>query len=87
MPNVIQPTEQERDQHNLTHLPFRDWCEDCVNGKSCERNFSVVSHKPTCLPCFHADSMFVGEEEIDGTTQASNMKEEQTSVFANLVSS
>ena len=32
--NVIQPTQQERDLHNLTHLQFRDWCEDCVKGKS-----------------------------------------------------
>ena len=25
-----QPTERERRQHELTHLPFRPWCADCV---------------------------------------------------------
>ena len=27
-----QPTERERRQHELTHLPFRPWCADCVAG-------------------------------------------------------
>ena len=74
--NVIQPTQQERDQHNLFHLPFRDWCEDCVKGKACERNFSKVSHEPTCLPCFHADYMFVGEQETDGTTPILTLRDD-----------
>ena len=26
------PTAQERQQHELTHLPFRPWCVDCVAG-------------------------------------------------------
>ena len=25
-----QPTQQERAEHNLTHLPFRSWCKQCV---------------------------------------------------------
>eukprot|EP00971_Amphidinium_carterae_P147634 2926253-Amphidinium_carterae.2 len=28
------PTQQEIDEHNLTHLPYRDWCKHCVQGKS-----------------------------------------------------
>eukprot|EP00971_Amphidinium_carterae_P345958 6487169-Amphidinium_carterae.1 len=28
------PTRQEIDEHNLTHLPYRDWCKHCVQGKS-----------------------------------------------------
>ena len=29
-----QPTQAERDEHDLTHIPFRPWCEHCVRGKS-----------------------------------------------------
>eukprot|EP00971_Amphidinium_carterae_P058038 1147824-Amphidinium_carterae.1 len=28
------PTQQEIDEHNLTHLPYRDGCKHCVQGKN-----------------------------------------------------
>ena len=28
------PTEQQRAVHNLTHLPYRSWCEHCTKAKS-----------------------------------------------------
>ena len=27
------PTKAERAAHEATHLPFRIWCEDCVEGR------------------------------------------------------
>ena len=27
------PTQAERDAHAATHLPFRSWCDDCVQGR------------------------------------------------------
>eukprot|EP00971_Amphidinium_carterae_P127518 2526631-Amphidinium_carterae.1 len=27
------PTHAEIDKHNLTHLPYRDWCKHCVQGE------------------------------------------------------
>ena len=32
-----EPTEQQRATHNLTHLPYRSWCEHCVQSKSREK--------------------------------------------------
>ena len=29
-----QPTPQKRAEHNLTHLPFRSWCKQCIQNKS-----------------------------------------------------
>ena len=29
----IEPTASERRQHELTHLPYRDWCPRCVKAK------------------------------------------------------
>ena len=28
-----EPSESERRLHELTHLPYRDWCEHCVKSK------------------------------------------------------
>ena len=30
---VQQPTQEEWDEHMLTHLPFRAWCPCCVAGR------------------------------------------------------
>ena len=27
------PTQAERDAHAATHLPFRSWCDECVQGR------------------------------------------------------
>ena len=34
IPNVCMPCEAEVNLHNLIHLPFRDWCPYCVQGKA-----------------------------------------------------
>ena len=31
------PSNQERETHNLTHIPFRSWCEHCVKGRARKR--------------------------------------------------
>ena len=31
-----EPSESERRLHELTHLPYRDWCEHCVKSKGRE---------------------------------------------------
>ena len=31
------PSKQERETHNLTHIPFRSWCEHCVKGRARKR--------------------------------------------------
>ena len=33
MLNPCLPTRAEIDEHELTHLPFRNWCEHCVKGR------------------------------------------------------
>ncbi len=27
------PTQADRDAHAATHLPFRSWCDECVQGR------------------------------------------------------
>ena len=33
MADPRRPTEKEVELHNLTHLPYRNWCELCVAAK------------------------------------------------------
>ena len=85
VPNVVQPTEKEREDHELTHTPFRNWCYHCVVGRGTERNFTASSG-PGCIPWFHADYFFMGEKETDGTTPILNIKDDtQKSVFTHVV--
>ena len=34
-----QPTPQQIAEHNLTHLPYRNWCPICVQGKGRQDNY------------------------------------------------
>ena len=37
------PSERERREHELTHCPFRCWCEHCVRGAGSEYRHSTVT--------------------------------------------
>lgn len=41
LPQPNQPSDAERASHELTHMPFRDWCEACVRGRGKESH-----HRP-----------------------------------------
>ena len=38
LPRPNEPTDQQRATHNLTHLPYRSWCEYCVKSKGRENH-------------------------------------------------
>ena len=46
------PTAEEREAHNVTHLPYRSWCSTCVEAKGkedghCQKKEGEKSDKPT----------------------------------------
>ena len=41
-----QPSEEERRTHNLTHLPYRNWCEHCVKGRGREADRKQLKSQP-----------------------------------------
>ena len=55
------PTQEEIDEHCLTHLPFRSWCRHCVKAKG-----RVVDHKSQDredgLAEIHLDYCFLSSE-------------------------
>ena len=36
LPTPNMPTQSERDDHDLTHYPYRSWCKHCVEGRGVE---------------------------------------------------
>ena len=41
-----QPSEEEGRTHNLTHLPYRNWCEHCVKGRGREADHKQLKSQP-----------------------------------------
>ena len=34
--NPVEPSQAEKEEHEMTHLPFRNWCRHCVRGRGKE---------------------------------------------------
>ena len=84
--DVRSPTEKEVKDHSVNHLPFRNWCRHCICGKALERASSSGGHEKGCIPCVHADYIFMGEKDTSGTTPILVVKDDDTlSVFPDVV--
>eukprot|EP00974_Lingulodinium_polyedra_P055473 5334657-Lingulodinium_polyedra.AAC.1 len=68
------PTEEERREHELCHLPFKPWCRLCIMGKAKEdQHRRTVEHEDEERPnvvqmdyCFlTAAGHFVSEQRPD----------------------
>jgi hypothetical protein len=57
------PSAEEVEHHNLTHLPFRNWCRHCIRGRGKEASHKVVQDEGGEVPELHLDYCFPGEEE------------------------
>ena len=60
MPDPRKPSQREIDEHELTHLPFRSWCEHCVKGKGKEAAHYRDETELT-VPEVHVDFAFPGD--------------------------
>ena len=46
------PTKTQREEHDVSHVPYRPWCRFCVMGKGLERRHLTQSgddDRPECL--------------------------------------
>ena len=60
------PTAVEMEQHRIDgHLPYRDWCPDCVEGFG--REWARASHgslAQRAIPLISCDYLFITEKGI-----------------------
>ena len=65
--NPRAPTKYEVEQHNLTHIPFRNWCPSCVRGKSTNNHHATKHEDPKnkieAIPTIGMDYWYMGEED------------------------
>ena len=64
----VSPSEAEVEQHELTHLPFRNWCRHCVRAKGKESPHHESS--PGGVSKFATDYMFMSKDGTPITTLA-----------------
>ena len=82
------PTLKEKEEHNLTHLPYRSWCPACVAGRGRgplhrKRKEEAEEERPltVCLDFWYPGKGFRpwGEEEQEGEEE----EEEEDSAEGN----
>ena len=66
----VKPTRCEVIEHNLTHLPYRSWCPDCVNrrGKALP-HYSQDPEDMHQVPMVSVDYHFMGTKEDEEKSQ------------------
>ena len=68
MQDPKKPTEEDRAEHNVTHLPFRNWCRHCIAGRGKEAAHRRRAQGSGDLPEIHFDFAFMGDEADAGNT-------------------
>ena len=65
------PTQEEIDLHRITHLPYRPWCPECVEGFAREwpHRHKEVQHFIILIFCdclyLSKKGIFVARDELD----------------------
>ncbi len=57
--NPSSPTQQEIDQHRITHIPYRNWCPHCIRGKAREDAHRKVDRSRDEVPTISIDYAFM----------------------------
>ena len=79
----IPPSRQERLEHELTHLPFRSWCEFCVKGKcKADQHRATGQLAASEIPVVSFDYAFMGDKgrTADGKEDASGSKQVEETI-------
>ena len=61
--NPLLPSQEDRDHHALTHLPFRSWCAHCVRGCGQTHPHHRVVRDSDAVPELHIDYCFMGKKD------------------------
>ena len=61
LPDPQRPCQKEVDAHNLTHLPFRNWCPHCMRGRGKEMPHQRQAAHKEMLHEFSMDYCFPGD--------------------------
>ena len=58
-----QPTREEIEAHNITHVPYRDWCPRCIMGSDPNRPHTKQGNAGYAIPHLVCDYCFLGDKD------------------------
>ena len=67
LPSPKEPTQAERDRHNLTHLPFCLWCPICIACRRPNNHHRLLQDHSREVPLLAGDYGFIrnaGDESL-----------------------
>lgn len=59
------PTRQEKLEHEVTHFPYRTWCEHCIKGKAKSNPHMYESGRVDGIPVIGLDYCFLSKNDED----------------------
>ena len=73
-----QPSQQEKEEHEMTHLPFRSWCRPCIMARGREEDCHKSMEEERQVPVVHLDYMFMRDEKEGKTLTFLVARERET---------
>ena len=65
-----EPMKDDIEKHELTHIPFRNWCSDCVRGRAVNPGHYIQTNKEDEeVPVISIDYMYLKAREGDETIE------------------
>ena len=63
MPSISALSEKEKEEHFVSHFPFRAWCEHCVRGKAKAMRHVKVDYLEEQIPIISVDYCFINSKD------------------------
>ena len=71
------PSAQERRDHQVAHLPFRNWRKECMRGRGRSAPHVSSGETEVTVPMVTLDFFFLGEPGVEGTSPVSAMRDRE----------
>ena len=63
-PSPVQPSQAERAEHKLTHVPYRSWCSECVEGRGLGEQRGGHAGRAHEIPLVGLDYFYITEHGL-----------------------
>ena len=70
------PSQSERMEHRITHLPYRSWCDECVEAFGREHSHRSTGVDERVFPLVSVDYMFLSPKGLILKSEANRQWED-----------
>ena len=85
------PTGREREEHEATHVPFRDWCTHCMMGRGrshhhlSKKRSEDLSRRPRRAMDYHFSSQIPSQTTADESVTCIAVKDRHQNIMSSVV--